>query len=142
MSTESDIADLKKRMERFEQTFAAMAAVWGGKASGAARNEIADDRDLDSQWGNPEIRKDPPKWIEAGKASYVGRKLSACPSDYLQALAGFYDWQADRDEKSGRVDAKGRPTAPYSRRDAARARGWAKRNEENQPPLFDEENPF
>lgn len=111
MSVEARIAALEARVAKLEH------------ASGGA---IAPDSDLDSEWGNPEVRKDPPRWKGD---SHAGSRMSECPADYLRSLAGLYDWQADQDEKSNRVDGKGRPTAPYRRKDAARARGWAKRNE-------------
>lgn len=96
----------------------------GGGGSSAQRGAIADDADLDSQWGDPEIRKDPPRW---DGPSFAGCRYSECTPEYLETLAGFLDWKADRDEEEGRVTSKGKPTAPYSRKDAARARGWAKR---------------
>lgn len=79
---------------------------------------IASDDDLDGRYGNPEIRRDPPRW--RGE-SMVGRKFSDCSPEYLDTLAGFNDWRADQDEK------KGDPRSKWARLDASRARGWAKR---------------
>lgn len=90
-----------------------------------AEKAIASDDDLDSQWGSPDVRKDPPRWKGP---SYAGQPMSMCPPDYLETLASFFDWQAMKDDEAGKVDAKGRPTATWKRKDAARARGWAKRN--------------
>lgn len=87
---------------------------------------VADDADLDSQYGNPEVRSDPKRW--QGE-SMKGRLFSECSSEYLGMLAGLLDWQAQKDEEKNNVSSSGKPTAPYKRRDAARARGWAKRNE-------------
>jgi hypothetical protein len=84
---------------------------------------VADDADLDGEWGAPAVRKDPKRWTGA---SYVGKKYSECPSDYLLQLAGLLDWQAGKDEEKGDTDSL--KYAGYKRRDAARARGWAKRN--------------
>ncbi len=81
---------------------------------------VASDADLDGQFGDVTIRKDPPRWTGE---SYAGRKYSECPPDYLDSLAGFLDWCADREE----VTAGKEKYAAYSRRDAGRARGWAVR---------------
>lgn len=87
------------------------------------QGEIASDEDLDGKYGNPEIRRDPPRW--QGE-SMVGRKFSECPPEYLDTLAGFNDWRADQDEK------KGDPRAKWARLDAGRARGWARRVRQQQ----------
>lgn len=86
---------------------------WGGTAS---------ERELDSQYGNPDVRKDPPRW--EGE-SYKGSPYSQCSPEYLDSLAGFLEWQAGKDEEKG--DEKSRKYAGYKLKDAARARGWAKR---------------
>ena len=110
-----------------------------GLISGAA-SAVADDYDLDGQWGDPEIRKDSPQWLKKGGASYVGRKFSECPSDYLLALATFFDWKASKDEAEGTPEKL--KYAGYSRKDAGRARGWAKRNLENPPKVDSPDVPF
>ncbi len=97
-----------------------------GMVSGAA--SVADDGDLDSQFGNPTVRKDPTLWIRGGGASYEGKPFSECPSDYLLSLASFFDWQAGKDEAEGTPEKL--KYAGYARKDAARARGWAKRDRE------------
>lgn len=103
----------------------APAEARGGAAPrNASGGEVANDRELDSEWGNPQIRKDPPRW---NGPSFVGCNYSDATPDYLESLAGFLDWRAAKDEESGRTTAAGKPAAPYSRRDAARARGWAQR---------------
>lgn len=78
--------------------------------------------DIDGQYGNPEIRKDPPRWKGP---SYVGRTYSKCPSDYLRELAGFLQWKAGKNDEDGKAKY-----AEYDRKDAARALAWAERNEE------------
>lgn len=87
-------------------------------------NPVADDRELDSQYGNPVVHKDPPRW--EGQR-YAGRKLSDTEPAFLDCFAEFKEWQAGMDEKNGKVDGKGRPTAQFNLKDAARARGWAAR---------------
>ena len=91
-------------------------------AQNGAAIEVASDADLDGKYGDPEIRRDPPRW---DGPSYVGQKFSHCPADYLETLAGFYEWKATKDEAKG--DEQSKKYARYARQDAARARGWAKR---------------
>jgi hypothetical protein len=79
---------------------------------------IASDRDLDGPHGDPEVRFDPRDWTGV---SCKGRRFSACPAAFLDVLAGVLDAFAD-----GESDPK---KAKYKRLDAARARGWARRNE-------------
>jgi hypothetical protein len=86
--------------------------------------EAATDRELNSQYGNPTVYKDPPRW---NGESYAGMTFSECPADYLDALASFFEWRAQKEEEEGKVDSKGRPRAEWSRKDAKLARGWAKR---------------
>lgn len=95
-------------------------------ASGAGGNggEIAPDRDLDSQYGNPEVKFMPRDWT--GR-SYKGRKMSDCPPELLDMLAETFEYFAGKAEEAGEVTSGGKPVAPYKRKDAARARGWAKR---------------
>lgn len=120
------LEEVKAQLDRIEALVKqALSERKTGLASGAT-SAVADDSDLDSQWGNPTVHKDPTLWIRGGGASYVGRKYSECPSDYLLALAAFFDWQAGKDEATG--DPEKLKYAGYKRRDSSRARGWAKRN--------------
>lgn len=110
----------------------------GGSANGGSTNgsgkDVASDSVLDGQWGDPviKLRSDPKSWAEAGGESYIGCKMSECPSGYLDALAGLFDWQAGKDEEAGKTytnkNGKEVPTAPLKRSDAAKARGWSARN--------------
>lgn len=100
--------------------------------------------DIDGKYGDPTIKRDPPKWTGD---SYEGFNFSQCPPDYLRALAGFLIWQADKDEKKD--DEKARKYAIYKRTDAARARAWADRIESRRGgvkaayiPGFDQDVPF
>lgn len=92
-------------------------------SSTAKGGKVASDRELDSDWGNPVVRKDPRGWKGD---SFVGCRFSECPPEYLDELASLFDWMGDKDEEEGKT-YKGKPTAPYKRSDAGRARGWAKR---------------
>lgn len=83
--------------------------------------------DIDGPHGNPEIRRDPPKW--SGE-SFVGRRYSDATPQYLRELAGFKVWSARKnDEKAAAGDASAEKYARYDRFDAARARKWALRIE-------------
>lgn len=129
---EARIAGLEARMAAVEAGGGASAG--GGQSSG--RGAIASDYEMSGQYGDKVINKDPKRWLEQGGAEYAGCKMSECPADYLHAVAELYDWQADMDEKNGKtyVSKSGKnagkelPTAPLKRKDAALARGWAKRN--------------
>ena len=81
--------------------------------------------DLDGPYGDPEVRFDPRAW--SGR-SYKGQKFSQCPAEYLEKLASAYDFFADKADRAGEVDAKGRPKATWDRMNAAKARAWAERN--------------
>jgi hypothetical protein len=86
--------------------------------------ECASEQDLDGQYGDPELKKDPPRW--KGQRYAPCRMSDTCP-EYLDELASFYDWQAGKDDEAGKTAGNGKPSSSYKRRDAARARGWAKR---------------
>lgn len=89
-----------------------------------APKAVADARDLDSQYGNPKVRFMPRDWTGP---SYKDRPFSECPAEMLEMLASTLDYFADRDEAEGATTSKGKPSAPFKRSDAARARGWAQR---------------
>ncbi len=86
-----------------------------------AAGAVADDRELDSPMGNPQVRKDPPRW---GGDSMVGRTLSECSAEFLECFAEFktYTGSNPRDVPNGAKYAE------YDLKDAARARGHARRN--------------
>lgn len=89
-----------------------------------AAKQVADDRDLDGQYGDPEVRLNPRDWTGE---SMKTRKFSQCPAEFLDMLADALDYFAGKDEAEGKTTNAGKPAAPYRRRDAARARGWAAR---------------
>lgn len=78
----------------------------------------ADDRDLDGKYGDPQVRFLPRDW--AGE-DFKGCNFSTCPPELLDMLAKAFDYFAKKDT------AAGDPKAHYKLKDAARARGWAKR---------------
>jgi hypothetical protein len=84
---------------------------------------VADDRDLDSKYGDPVVKFLPRDWSGDDYREY---RFSECPVSLLDMLADAFDYFARKAEETGE-EYKGKPTAPYKRKDAARARGWAKR---------------
>jgi hypothetical protein len=111
-------------IERLTQLHAEMGRIIAGMGGGASPGgAVASDRDLDSQYGDPEVRFDPKRWTGE---SWKGAKFSECPPAFLECLAEFFDWSAGKDEASGDPDLVKK--AGYRRKDAARARGWARRN--------------
>ncbi len=100
-------------------------AMAGGGGGGGGGAEIADDNDLDSQWGNPVVRKNPKDWTGD---SCEGLKYSDCPPAFLEMLAGLLDWQARKSDEKNELTANGKPRSSFLKKDAARARGWARRN--------------
>lgn len=85
--------------------------------------EIASDKDLDSKYGDPEIRFDPKDWTGD---SCKGLRMSECPAEFLDMIAETFDYFARKAEDENEL-YNGKPTAPLKRKDAARARGWARR---------------
>jgi hypothetical protein len=125
------LQNIATRLERVEQRLSTMEGVTTAGApagapilGGSGDTMIADDADLDSQWGNPEIRKDPPRWTGA---SFVGARYSDTTPEYLENLASFLDWKARESDKKNELANNGKPRSAYLRKDAARARGWRKR---------------
>jgi hypothetical protein len=86
--------------------------------------EVASDEDLDSQYGNPIVKFIPRDWTGE---KFQNRRMSELPAGFLDMLAETYDYFARKAEETGETTTKGQPVAPYKRKDAARARGWAKR---------------
>lgn len=85
---------------------------------------VADDRELDSQYGDPVVKFKPRDWTGD---SCVGLRMSQCPAPFLDMLAEAFDYFGDQAEAKNEQTDSGKPVAPYKRKDAARARGWAKR---------------
>lgn len=108
----------------------------------APGHEVADDRDLDSQYGDPVVKFNPRDWHGD---SCKGLAMSQCPPEFLDMLAGTFDYFAKKADESGETTTSGKPVAPYKRKDAARARGWAARKRNGWKPaelLVDEPAPI
>lgn len=118
---------------------------------------VASDRDLDSQYGDPEVKaKDPRDWTGP---PMKGNHFSQCPPEYLDLLADRLDFFLSKNEddlaseENIRIAAikanddeaiatalanidKLKKNLKYNRLDTSRARGWAarKRNGWTAPP--------
>jgi hypothetical protein len=126
------IADIRRGLDTLEAQVTGAAPPQRQTVNAAlGLPEPASDADLDSQYGDPEVRKDPKDW--QGQ-TLVGAKYSQCPADFLKMLAGLLMWQARKDEEAGKVTAKGHPVADFKRKDAARALGWLRRIEAARAP--------
>lgn len=128
------IGALGARVTALESLVKRLESGGGQAASGGGSNRegrVATDQDLDGQYGNPEIRYDPKEKYWTG-ASYVGRRFSECPSDYLLAMATGLEatvWGLEKGAKEDPDEAESKlKKAKFKSLDAARARGWAKRN--------------
>lgn len=129
--TPEKFALLEARVLVLESKIGNGAAPSAASPTSAGGGAIASDYEMSGEWGNPTVHKDPPRWKGD---SFAACQFSDCPSEYLNELANFFDWCADRDEENGKTylhkkSGEQRPTAPLRRKDAALARGWAKRNE-------------
>ena len=83
---------------------------------------VASDADLNSQYGDPEVRaKSPRDW---SGPSMQGRHFSECPAEYLDLVAARLDFFAS-DNADGTPE--GEKKSRYNKLDASRARGWAAR---------------
>ena len=131
-----ELGAIKARLDAVEKRPAAPAGGGGGASAPSGVGAVASDYDLDSDWGNPIVGKDPKRWIENGGDSFAGCKMSECPAEYLDAVANLFDWMADKDDEAGRngetyFNKKKQALVPkdgaFKRKDASRARGWAKR---------------
>lgn len=143
----SELREQSKLLKRLDEKLSLLVSHLGAdkksEAQGGDRSEkaeVATDDELDGQWGNPEVRKDPPAkyWKKGTPAelldiSCVGMRFSDCPADYLEALARYKDASAFMKEKNSPNDEQQMKYASFDRRDARRARGWALRNRANPP---------
>lgn len=116
----TEAVDLFKSIDRsLKAILGVLQAQGGNPLAGQPPSDgyPAPDGDLDSKYGDPEVRaKDPRDWTGV---PMKGLKFSECPAEYLDLLADRFDYFAGKEP-----DPK---KANYNRKDAARARGWAAR---------------
>ena len=63
----------------------------GSAAGTSSTGDLATDAEMDGQYGNKPVFKDPPRW--KGE-SFKGRPLSECSAEFLDEMASFCDWKA------------------------------------------------
>ena len=119
--------EIIERLDRIEKALNAKTAKANAKA---ADGEVADDFDLDGKYGNEPIKRDPSAKYWSGD-SFVGKTMSECTAEYLDALAKWNDAKAYMTEKE--ADPEKQKYAGYNRKSARRARGWAKRVRDGHP---------
>lgn len=121
MSDDARIAKLEAKVAELEKIIAGLRAVF----TGGSTDDAASDRELDAQWGDPEVKLIPRDWTAGGVVK--GQKFSRCPADFLELYAESMDYFAQKNDASNAKDAKGRPKSFYDRKNARYARGWARR---------------
>ena len=84
--------------------------------------DVAQDADLDSQYGDEPVKFKPRDW--SGEFT-KGQKMSECAPELLDLLASSLDYFAEKN--AGQMTDNGQPKSMYDKRSARRARGWAAR---------------
>lgn len=102
--------EILRRLTRLEIMFEASL---GGPMCSVA--EARGDR------GSPVVHFDPKQWRGP---SFKGRRYADCPAAYLDVLAETLDYMGAKEDAEGKT-YRGKPSGPYKRQDAARARRWA-----------------
>ena len=128
---EAKIASLDAKIDRL----LAHLGINGARPSNAgASGNVASLADIQGQYGDIEIKKDPPRW--KGKPMAPCR-ASQCPPEYLEIVADFLDWKADN-PRPGKEKY-----ATYERRDAGRCRRWSieiREGRYKQEPMRDDDS--
>lgn len=110
---------------------AMFAAVKGQPVTGGSSEVEAD---IDGPFGDPQVRKDP-RYVNGKEytgPSFVGCRYSACPSEYLRAVAKLLEFVAGKEKAEPnpwKSEKTGKFGWEYKLEDAKRALAWAKRNE-------------
>ncbi len=129
-------ADLKRREGRDLEAAGRIPAPRAAASAGGAKR-VATASEMDADKGDPIVKWDPPRWKKANKPSEAGYRLSECSADYLDAVADFADFKADK-PMAGKEQY-----VESDRQMAALARGWAERRRAAPaaPPPTDEFGP-
>lgn len=115
-----------------EQRFAALEARLA-KLEGGGLPSVVVNADITGEYGDPEIRKDPTVKYYSGDFSGVGKRMSQCPPDYLDAFAKYkgacaYMGKKEASRLAGSDASESEKKAKYAsydERDGARATAWA-----------------
>ena len=116
------LTSIDNSLKRLLALSTARAHTHGAGAPGGGA--VASDRDLDGQYGNPDIRADPKDWTGP---SFKKRPMKECPAEFLDLYAEMKDYFGRKADENGDTTDKGVPKSKYEFLDAARARGWAAR---------------
>lgn len=114
--------EILRRLDAIEAKLdRALAGASSGASHGAPRGAsggVASDSDLDGQYGNPDVKFSPKSWTGP---DFAKRPMSQCSADFLDVYAEALQYSSEH-PKAGKEKY-----ATYDARDAARARGWARR---------------
>jgi len=121
------IAALEARVAALEGGNGRSASGGGASSGGVPRAEPLPDSMLDKSWADKAITKDPKSY--KGR-SQVGRRYSLAPADWLESMAGFFEWKAQkgREENPPRLRNDGKPWHESDMFEAKLLRAWARRN--------------
>jgi len=102
----------------------------------APASNIADDADLDSEYGDEPVKFKPRDWTGA---FVKGQRMSECSPEFLEMLAESFAYFARKNDDAGEKTDSGKPKSFYDRRSERRARGWAARKRAGwKPPAVEE----
>ncbi len=107
-------------LQSIDKTLKELLALSKSKRQAAPTVDIAPDSDLDSQYGDEQVKFKPRDW----SGEFVkGQRMSECAPEMLDMLAASFDYFAEKK----RHDATMADKMFYDQRSARRARGWAAR---------------
>jgi hypothetical protein len=121
--TPAELKAITDRLTSIESTQSAILRMLRAMGGGV---DIADDRELDGKYGDPDVKFDL-RSEEWQGASMIGNRFSECPVEWLDALAASKESYAEYLRGPKRGAPEDIKKAGYAEKDAARARGWAKR---------------
>lgn len=132
-TTEQLLTQILAELKKLNAAHAGGGGKANARSSSGGGEDAASDRELDGPRGDPAVKKNPPRWNVDVNGSFAGCTMSECTPEFLDTLAGFFDWQATKDEEVGKMH-NGKPTAPWRRTDARLCRGWARRKRDGWTP--------
>lgn len=131
MASSDDAITLLWSIDTTLKTMLALAQQRTSQVRAAQPKAVADDHELDSKYGDEQVRLNPRDWTGP---SFKGLHMSECPADFLDLLADSYDYFARKNDETGAITDKGKPKSEFDRRSERRARGWAKRQRAERRP--------
>lgn len=127
------MSDIEAKLQGLEQRVAKLEGAKIVSAVAADSSSIFPFVKLDETWANAQVRKDPKFW---DGESMVGKTFSECSAEYLEKLAGYYQYMAERaaGDPNPKCDAKGKPYFERDKFTAKLARTWAAFKRSNDDP--------